>query len=135
MGEFVLMPVSENVRPHTLLVDVAFNGDIEQFVPFFIKDPKWLYIAIEPRLPSNMPMLLKKIIIITRIYPGIEFKVQDSGEYGLFSSNEFIMDCVLHDLRFLCGFDVRVSDPIAKLRETVMESSQIQSTFISPNLK
>eukprot|EP00835_Amoeboradix_gromovi_P000923 NODE_35_length_31537_cov_0.293403.p5 type:complete len:588 gc:universal NODE_35_length_31537_cov_0.293403:25523-23760(-) len=134
-GDIVLVKVSEHIRAHTLMVDVRFKGTIENVKPFLIKDPKWLYIAIEPRLPSNLPIMLKKIVIITRIYPGVEFKVEDSGEYGLFGPNEFLMDCVLHDLRFLCNFDVRVSDPIAKLRETVMESSQIECHAISPNLK
>ena len=135
IGEFVLLRVSEHVRPNILMVSVDYSDPILNPTPLYIKDPKWLYIAIEPRLPSNLPKLLNNVIIITRIYSGIEFRKQDSGEYGLYGANEFVMDCVLHDLRFICEFDVRVSDPIAKLRETVLESSQIQCQSISPNLK
>ncbi len=134
VGDFIIIPVSENIRPNSLLVDSSFKT-VDCIVPFRINEPKWLYVAIEPRLPSNLAQMLQTVVIITRLYPAIEFKIQDSGEYGLFGPSEFLMDCVLHDLRYLCQFDVRVSDPIAKLRETVLESSKMQCHSISPNLK
>eukprot|EP00834_Sanchytrium_tribonematis_P000244 NODE_5_length_72347_cov_1.339331.p12 type:complete len:584 gc:universal NODE_5_length_72347_cov_1.339331:45124-43373(-) len=135
IGEIFLFPVTENVRPYSLFVSSNFTGPIESFENILMSDPKWLYIAIEPRIPSHLKRMLEHVVVLTRMYPGIEFKMEDSGEYGLFSPSEFLLDCALHDLRYFCDCDIRVSDPVAKLRETVMESSQIQCHSISPNLK
>jgi U5 small nuclear ribonucleoprotein component len=46
------------------------------------------------------------------------------------------MDCILHDLRILFSeIEIKVSDPISRFTETVLETSALQCTAMAPNEK
>jgi translation elongation factor EF-G len=63
-------------------------------------------------------------------------KVEESGEHVLIGTGELYLDCVLHDLRRLFAeIEIKVSDPVTKFCETVLETSALKCYADTPNKK
>ncbi|KAH3684108.1 hypothetical protein WICPIJ_004904 [Wickerhamomyces pijperi] len=90
-------------------------------------------IVIEPRVPSELPKLLEGLRKINRVYPGVEIKVEESGEHVIFGYGELYLDCVLYDLRQFTQIDIKISDPITKFVESVNEPSMVRIPMKSAN--
>lgn len=56
-------------------------------------------VAIEPLIPSELPKMLEGLRKVSKSYPLLVTKVEESGEHILIGTGELYMDCVLHDLR------------------------------------
>lgn len=95
-----------------------------------------LKIAVEPINPSELPKMLDGLRKINKSYPLIHTKVEESGEHVVLGTGELYMDCVLHDLRRLyADMDIKVSDPVTRFCETVVETSATKCYAITPNKK
>ncbi|KYK57599.1 hypothetical protein DCS_04610 [Drechmeria coniospora] len=95
-----------------------------------------LKIAVEPINPSELPKMLDGLRKIQKSYPLINTKVEESGEHIVIGTGELYMDCVLHDLRRLyADMDIKVSDPVTRFCETVVETSATKCYAITPNKK
>ncbi|KAF2118157.1 P-loop containing nucleoside triphosphate hydrolase protein [Lophiotrema nucula] len=93
-------------------------------------------VAVEPINPSELPKMLDGLRKINKSYPLITTKVEESGEHVILGTGELYMDCVLHDLRRLyADMEIKVSDPVTRFSETVVEMSAIKSYAITPNKK
>ncbi|KAL9088745.1 MAG: hypothetical protein Q9165_006054 [Trypethelium subeluteriae] len=93
-------------------------------------------VAVEPINPSELPKMLDGLRKINRSYPLITTKVEESGEHVILGTGELYMDCVLHDLRRLYAeMEIKVSDPVTRFCETVVETSAIKCYALTPNKK
>ncbi|KAL5393834.1 hypothetical protein PMIN03_006021 [Paraphaeosphaeria minitans] len=93
-------------------------------------------VAVEPINPSELPKMLDGLRKINKSYPLITTKVEESGEHIILGTGELYMDCVLHDLRRLyADMEIKVSDPVTRFCETVVEMSAIKCYALTPNKK
>ncbi|KAI9728008.1 MAG: hypothetical protein M1828_005413 [Chrysothrix sp. TS-e1954] len=93
-------------------------------------------VAVEPINPSELPKMLDGLRKISKSYPLITTKVEESGEHVILGTGELYMDCVLHDLRRLyADMDLKVSDPVTRFCETCAETSAIKCYATTPNKK
>ena len=93
-------------------------------------------VAVEPINPSELPKMLDGLRRVNKSYPLITTKVEESGEHVILGTGELYMDCVLHDLRRLYSeMELKVSDPVTRFCETVIETSAIMCYAVTPNKK
>jgi U5 small nuclear ribonucleoprotein component len=93
-------------------------------------------VAVEPINPSELPKMLDGLRKINKSYPLVATKVEESGEHIILGTGELYMDCILHDLRRLyADMEVKVSDPVTRFAETVVETSAIKCYALTPNKK
>lgn len=93
-------------------------------------------VAVEPINPSELPKMLDGLRKVNKSYPLITTKVEESGEHVVLGTGELYMDCVLHDLRRLYSeMELKVSDPVTRFCETVVETSAIMCYAMTPNKK
>lgn len=93
-------------------------------------------VAVEPINPSELPKMLDGLRKVNKSYPLITTKVEESGEHIILGTGELYMDCVLHDLRRLYSeMELKVSDPVTRFCETVVDTSAIMCYAITPNKK
>jgi U5 small nuclear ribonucleoprotein component len=93
-------------------------------------------VAVEPINPSELPKMLDGLRKINKSYPLITTKVEESGEHVVLGTGELYMDCVLHDLRRLyADMELKVSDPVTRFCETVVEMSAMKCYALTPNKK
>ena len=84
-------------------------------------------MALEPLNPAELPKMVQGLRSVSKAYPMVRTRVEESGEHVLYGTGELYLDCVLHDLRNVYGdVEVKVSDPSIALRETVMETSSLK---------
>lgn len=93
-------------------------------------------VAVEPLNPSELPRMVEGIRSVSRVYPMLEAKVEESGEHTLIGNGELYMDSVMKDLRQVYAeVEVKVADPVTVFRETVADTSRVQCPADSPNWK
>ena len=93
-------------------------------------------IALEPLNPAELPKMIQGLRCVSKAYPMVKTRVEESGEHVLFGTGELYMDCVLHDLRHVYGdVEVKVADPSIALRETVIETSSLKCFAETTNKK
>ncbi|KAK4996703.1 hypothetical protein LTR60_007807, partial [Cryomyces antarcticus] len=93
-------------------------------------------VAVEPINPSELPKMLDGLRKINKSYPLVTTKVEESGEHVILGTGELYMDSVLHDLRRLYAeMELKVSDPVTRFCETVVETSAIKCYAMTPNKK
>jgi U5 small nuclear ribonucleoprotein component len=95
-----------------------------------------LKIAVEPIAPSELPKMLSGLRSINKSYPLVSTKVEESGEHVILGTGELYLDCVMHDLRKLFAeIEIKVSDPVTRFCETVVETSALKCYADTPNKK
>jgi U5 small nuclear ribonucleoprotein component len=84
-------------------------------------------LAIEPLNPAELPKMVEGLRRVSKAYPMVQTKVEESGEHVLLGTGELYLDCVMYDLRQVYSdIEVKVADPIVSFRETVIETSSIK---------
>jgi U5 small nuclear ribonucleoprotein component len=115
-------------------VDNPFSGHVGIFKPLTANNRALFKVAIEPVTPSELPKMLDGLRKISKTYPFLSTKVEDSGEHTVLGTGELYMDCALYDLRRLyADMQVKVADPVAKFAETVAESGYLKCFAETPN--
>lgn len=95
-----------------------------------------LKIAIEPISPSELPKMLSGLRSINKSYPLVSTKVEESGEHIILGTGELYLDSVMHDLRKLFSeIEIKVSDPVTRFCETVVDTSALKCYAETPNKK
>ena len=93
-------------------------------------------VALEPLNPAELPKMVQGLRSVSKAYPMVKTRVEESGEHVLFGTGELYMDCVLHDLRHVYGdVEVKVADPSVALRETVLDTSSLKCFAQTTNKK
>lgn len=131
-GNWVLLDgIDAKVSKTATLVSV--HADLEEldiFTP--LKFPEAggdavMKVAIEPLNPSELPQMVEGLRRVSKAYPMVKTRVEESGEHVLLGTGELYLDCVMHDLRHLySNLEVKLSDPSVSLRESVRETSSIK---------
>lgn len=95
-----------------------------------------LKVAVEPLVPSELPKMLEGLRKINKSYPLAVTKVEESGEHIILGTGELYLDCVMHDLRKLFAeIEIKISDPVVRFAETVVETSAVKCYAQTPNRK
>ena len=84
-------------------------------------------LSVEPLNPSDLPKMVEGLRRVSKSYPMVRTRVEESGEHVLFGTGELYLDCVMHDLRHVYSdIEIKVADPVVGFRETVVETSNIK---------
>ncbi|OJA11333.1 hypothetical protein AZE42_10516 [Rhizopogon vesiculosus] len=136
-GNLVLIAgVDASISKTATLADTSISDDLYIFRPIKHMTESVLKIAIEPIAPSELPKMLSGLRSINKSYPLVSTKVEESGEHVLIGTGELYLDCVMHDLRRLFSeIEIKVSDPVTKFCETVLETSALKCYADTPNKK
>lgn len=138
-GNLVLLGGVDNsiVKSATIVAKhFADDEDAYIFKPVTHYTESVFKVAVEPVNPSELPKMLDGIRKINKSYPLITTKVEESGEHILIGTGELYMDCVMHDLRLLyADMEIKVSDPLTRFCETVVDESSTKCWTTTPNKK
>ena len=138
-GNWVLMSgIDNSIVKTATLVPPRLEDDEDPYIFKPIKHftESVFKVAVEPINPSELPKMLDGLRKINKSYPLITTKVEESGEHVVLGTGELYMDCVLHDLRRLYSeMEMKVSDPVTRFCETVVETSAIMCYAVTPNKK
>ncbi|KIJ66437.1 hypothetical protein HYDPIDRAFT_86316 [Hydnomerulius pinastri MD-312] len=136
-GNLVLIGgVDASISKTATLASPNIDDDLYIFRPIKHMTESVLKIAIEPIAPSELPKMLSGLRSINKSYPLAATKVEESGEHVLIGTGELYLDCVMHDLRKLFSeIEIKVSDPVTKFAETVLETSALKCYADTPNKK
>ncbi|KIP11762.1 hypothetical protein PHLGIDRAFT_83065 [Phlebiopsis gigantea 11061_1 CR5-6] len=136
-GNLVLIGgVDASISKTATIAAVNLEDDLYIFRPIKHLTQSVLKIAIEPIAPSELPKMLSGLRSINKSYPLVATKVEESGEHVLIGTGELYLDCVMHDLRRLFSeIEIKVSDPVTKFCETVLETSALKCYADTPNKK
>ena len=138
-GNWVLMSgVDNSIVKTATLVPPRLEDDEDPYIFKPIKHftESVFKVAVEPINPSELPKMLDGLRKINKSYPLITTKVEESGEHVVLGTGELYLDCVLHDLRRLYSeMEMKVSDPVTRFCETVVETSAIMCYAVTPNKK
>ncbi|KAH9929728.1 P-loop containing nucleoside triphosphate hydrolase protein [Fomitopsis serialis] len=128
--ELVLLGgVDASITKTGTLASVDIEEDLYIFRP--IK-----HMTQSPIAPSELPKMLSGLRSINKSYPLVSTKVEESGEHVVIGTGELYLDCVMHDLRRLFSeIEIKVSDPVTKFCETVLETSALKCYADTPNKK
>lgn len=81
-------------------------------------------IVIEPLHPKELPKLLSGLDKITKYYPGVVIKVEESGEHVILGFGELHLDSLLYDLRNnYAGMEIKLSNPLTVFSESCSKES------------
>ncbi|TMW62582.1 hypothetical protein Poli38472_005200 [Pythium oligandrum] len=93
-------------------------------------------LAVEPLNPAELPKMLEGLRKVSKSYPLVRTKVEESGEHVILCTGELAADCIMHDLRRMYSeIEIKVSDPVVAFCETVAETSSVQCFAETPNRK
>ncbi|EYE95910.1 116 kDa U5 small nuclear ribonucleoprotein component [Aspergillus ruber CBS 135680] len=138
-GNWVLLGgVDDSIVKTATLMPLKLEDDEEAYIfrPIRHITESVFKVAVEPVNPSELPKMLDGLRKVNKSYPLISTKVEESGEHVVLGTGELYMDCVLHDLRRLYSeMEIKVSDPVTRFCETVVETSAIMCYSITPNKK
>ncbi|KAK4684805.1 hypothetical protein P7C73_g5360, partial [Tremellales sp. Uapishka_1] len=136
-GNLVLLSgVDASISKTATIVAKDVEEDLYIFKPIKHMTSAVLKIAVEPIAPSELPKMLDGLRKINKSYPLITTKVEESGEHIILGTGELYLDCVMHDLRRLFSeIEIKVSDPVVKFCETVVETSALKCYAETPNKK
>ncbi|KAK7465300.1 hypothetical protein VKT23_005279 [Stygiomarasmius scandens] len=136
-GNLVLIGgVDASISKTATLAAFDIQEDLHIFRPIKHITESVLKIAIEPIQPSELPKMLSGLRSVNKSYPLVATKVEESGEHVLIGTGELYLDCVMHDLRRLFSeIEIKVSDPVTKFCETVLETSALKCYADTPNKK
>ncbi|KAF3482036.1 uncharacterized protein GIQ15_04795 [Arthroderma uncinatum] len=138
-GNWVLLSgVDNSIIKTATLVPLALEDDEEAYIfkPIKHMTESVFKVAVEPINPSELPKMLEGLRKVNKSYPLISTRVEESGEHIALGTGELYMDCVLHDLRRLYAeMELKVSDPVTRFCETVVETSAIMCYSITANTK
>ncbi|TIA79617.1 hypothetical protein E3P96_03679 [Wallemia ichthyophaga] len=138
-GSWVLLGgVDDSIVKTSTVVSnaVASPDELHIFRPIAHITESILKVAVEPLNPPELPRLLDGLRRVNKSYPLLTTKVEESGEHIILGTGEIYLDSVLHDLRTLFAeIEIKVSDPVVKFCETVVETSAIKCYADTPNKK
>ena len=137
-GNYILLGGVDTsiVKTATITSLTSSEEDLHIFAPIKHMTQSVLKIAVEPVQPSELPKMLDGLRKVNKTYPLVETRVEESGEHVIMGTGELHLDCVLHDLRrMFAEIEIKVSDPVVRFCETVVETSALKCYADTPNKK
>jgi U5 small nuclear ribonucleoprotein component len=131
-----LSGVDSSISKTATITSLDITDELRIFRPIKQLTQSVLKVAVEPMNPSELPKMLDGLRKINKTYPLVETRVEESGEHVLLGTGELYLDCVMHDLRTMFAeIEIKVSDPVVKFCETVVETSALKCYAETPNKK
>ncbi|OLL25470.1 U5 small nuclear ribonucleoprotein component [Neolecta irregularis DAH-3] len=136
-GNWVLLGgIDNSIVKTATVIGADFDDEVYIFKPISHFTHSVLKVAVEPVNPSELPKMLDGLRKINKSFPLVVTKVEESGEHIILGTGELYLDAVLHDLRKLYSeIEIKVSDPVTRFCETVVETSAIKCYAQTPNKK
>ena len=136
-GNLVLIGgVDASITKTATIASASYDDDLHIFRPIKHITQSVLKVAVEPIAPSELPKMLSGLRSVNKSYPLLATKVEESGEHVIIGTGELYLDCVMHDLRKLFSeIEIKVSDPVTRFCETVLETSALKCYADTPNKK
>ncbi|EAR95586.1 elongation factor G domain protein (macronuclear) [Tetrahymena thermophila SB210] len=136
-GNWVLIEgIDQSIQKSATIISQDDSNKIEIFRPVKHDTTPVIKVAIEPLIPSELPKMLEGLRKVSKSYPLLVTKVEESGEHILIGTGELYIDCVLHDLRRMYSdIEIKVSDPSVSFCETIIDTSSIKCYADTPNKK
>ncbi|GAA6007451.1 116 kDa U5 small nuclear ribonucleoprotein component [Rhodotorula paludigena] len=120
----------------TLVASDYAASELRIFRPLAHFTQSVLKVSVEPLMPSELPKMLDGLRKVNKTYPLAETRVEESGEHVLIGTGELYLDCAMHDLRAMFAeIEIKVSDPVVRFCETVVETSALKCYADTPNKK
>ena len=135
-GNWVLLSgIDATIAKSATVCDTALPvADTYVLRPIVHMTESVLKVAIEPLRPAELPKMLDGLRKVNKCFPLVSTRVEESGEHTLLGTGELYLDCVMHDLRELYAeMEIKISDPVVKFCETVVETSAVQCFADTPN--
>jgi U5 small nuclear ribonucleoprotein component len=134
-GNWVLIEgIDQNILKTATAVEAECLEPLEIFRPIKFESPAYFKLAIEPLIPSDLPKMLEGLRKVSKSYPLLGIKIEESGEHMILGSGELYIDSVMHDLRLMYSeTEIKVSDPCVSFCETVIDTSSIKCSSETPN--
>lgn len=132
-GSIVLVGGIEVISKSGTIVGNDIQEDVFTFRPIDYINKAVFKVVVAPDVPSELPKLLDGLRKINKTYCGVEVKVEESGEHVIFGSGELYLDSLLRDLREMTRINIKISDPITKFSETVVDKSITKVSIKSQN--
>ena len=126
-GSWVLLEGVDDSILKTATITSTTNRSPHIFRPLTFNTKSVIKIAVEPLNPSDLPKMIEGLRKISKSYPLLTTKVEESGEYIVLGTGELYLDAAMHDLRKMyADIEIKIADPVVSLCETVAEASSIQ---------
>jgi len=91
-------------------------------------------VAVEPKNPADLPKLVEGLKRLSKSDPCVQCYMEESGEHIVAGAGELHLEICLKDLQDdFCGVELKTTDPIVSLRETVTKESNQVCLSKSPN--
>lgn len=90
-------------------------------------------VAVTPKNPSELPKLVEGLKKLSKSDPSVQCFISESGDHIVAGVGELHIEICLNDLRDFMKSDIKVSQPIVPLRETVLSTSNQICLAKSPN--
>lgn len=134
-GNWILLDGVDGPIKKTATITDMNVEDVAIFRPLRFNTLSTMKLAVEPLNPTELPKMVDALRRISKSYPLITTKVEESGEHVIMGTGELYMDCVMHDLRYLYSdnMEVKVADPVVNFCETVGETSSLKCFAETPN--
>nr|XP_032803410.1 elongation factor-like GTPase 1 [Petromyzon marinus] len=96
------------------------------FIPLYFEAVPIIRVAVEPKHPSEMPLLVNGMKLLNQADPCVEVLIQETGEHVLVTAGEVHLQRCLDDLRQrFARIQINVSDPIIPFRETIIRRPKV----------
>jgi len=134
-GNWVLLEgVDGTIKKTATITNERGNDECSIFSPLQFNTISTVKLAVEPLNPSELPKMVEGLRKISKSYPLVTTKVEESGEHVVYGTGELYMDCVMEDLRKMYSeIEIKVADPSSAFCETVVETSSLKCFAETPN--
>ncbi|CCH60373.1 hypothetical protein TBLA_0C05750 [Henningerozyma blattae CBS 6284] len=137
LGGRFTTPVSEAFENQIVLIKGIYSSFIKSatitsvqeiriplFFPINYISDSVFKVVIEPYNPKELPKLLDGLNKVSKYYPGIKIKIEESGEHIIVGNGELYLDCVLYDLRNnYANMEIKISMPLTIFSESCSSES------------
>ena len=90
-------------------------------------------VSVSPKNMSELPKLVEGLTKLSKSDPCVQIIITEEGEHIVAGVGELHVEICLNDLRDFMKSEIKVSDPVVPLRETVINTSNQICLAKSPN--
>ncbi len=133
-GNIAALAVSGSVKAGETLVDTAHKAGMVPFESITYVSESVVTVAVEPKNPQDIPLLLETMDKLATEDPNLVVKVnEETGEYLLSGMGELHLEVALNQLKSaVSGTAITFSSPRVVYRESVTKKGA-NATATSPN--
>lgn len=135
-GNLILIQgVDGFIKKTASIFDMSLSSEtLAIFRPLKFHSSSVIKLAVEPHVPAELPKMVEALRRVSKSYPLVTTKVEESGEHIILGTGELYLDCIMHDLRHVYSdIEIKVADPVVTFCETVVETSAINCFAETPN--